>query len=88
MPYFGKRGETSPKSHRILTKITLSHSVISENSIAKISSSYLKNVEFVMQCLFVKELFFFKFFFPRGHLIDQVVLDVARGLIRNGNEKF
>ena len=74
------------------TKHTIAFGV-SENPIAKISSSYLQKMwNFVFfarrqitgACLLV----FFFFFFFRGHCIDQVVLECRRRAHSNRNKKF
>ena len=76
--------------------MTPSDSRVSENPSVEVSSSYLQKCGIlyflpedksrVRVYLFV---FLFVFFsFPRGHRIDQVVLEFRKRAHSNGNEKF
>ena len=70
---------------------------VSENAVVKFSSSYLQKCGIlyflpedksrVRVYLFVFVFVFF-FLFPRGHRIDQVVLECRKRAHSNGNEKF
>ena len=90
LPYFGK-GETTTKSHRILTKITPSHSPY-QRTLQKIFQGLIyKNVEFRIFCQKTNHgcvFICFVFFFPRGHRIDQVILECRKRAHSNGNKKF
>ena len=66
---------------------------VSENPIAKFASSYLQKCG--ISYFLPKDksrmrvyLFVFLFFFPRGHRINQVVLECCKRALSNGNKKF
>ena len=88
LPYFGKKGVTPPRGHRIVTKITPSHSRYQRNMKKKFQSPIYKNVGFRIFCQMTNHGCVFFFFFPRGHRIDQVVLECCKRAYFNGNEKF
>ena len=78
--------ETPPKSHRILTKITPSHSAYQRTLLQTFQIPVYKNIEFRIFCQKTENGCVFVF--PRGHRIDQVVLECRKRAHSNGNEKF
>ena len=70
---FWKLGGNTPKSQRILTKITPSHSAYQRTLQKKFLGPIYKNVELLIfcqktnhGCVFICLFVFFVFFFPRG----------------------
>ena len=70
LPYFRKKGETFPKSQRILTKITPSDSAYQKTLLLNFQAPICKNVEFRIFCQKTDHGFvficFFLFFFSQG----------------------
>ena len=87
LPSFRKQGEITPKNHRIITKIPLSHSAYQRTLQKKISSSYLQKCGI---SYFLPEdrtrvrvylFFLFLFFFPGVIVSTKWSQNLARGLI-------